>query len=66
MHTLNALLDVAFFDGQTRGNYKPLVAVFFFGMIVGIAGHLTESRELILAGIGIAGVATILPWALWE
>ena len=60
------LLAATFFDGQTRGDYTPFVLVFFFGMIVGIAGHLTASRDLILAGIVIAGVAAVFPWIVWS
>lgn len=59
------LILAALFDGQTRGDYRPFIAVFFFGMAVAIAGHLSASRDLILAGILIAGVAAMLPWAVW-
>ena len=66
MPGISTLLAVTFFDGQTRGDYKPFVLVFFFGMAVGIAGHLTASRDLILAGILIAGVSAVLPWIVWS
>lgn len=52
-------------DYQTRGNIAPYLAVFGFGMAVGIAGHLAASRDLILAGIFIAGVAASVPWLVW-
>lgn len=66
MPGLSTILAVTFFDGQTRGDYKPFVLVFFFGMAVAIAGHLTESRDLILAGIVIAGVSAVMPWIVWS
>ncbi len=52
-------------DYQTRGNIAPYLAVFVFGFAVAIAGHLTASRDLILAGILIAGVTAIVPWLVW-
>ena len=58
-------LIAAFLDGQTRGDYLPFVLVFGFGMIVAIAGHLTATRDLILAGILIAGVSAVMPWVVW-
>lgn len=50
---------------QTRGNVAPYLAVFVFGFAIGIAGHLTGSRDLILAGIFIAGLAATVPWLVW-
>lgn len=52
-------------DFQSRGNVTPYLVVFLFGFAVGIAGHLAGSREMILAGILIAGVAATLPWLVW-
>jgi hypothetical protein len=52
-------------DFQTRGNIAPYLVVFLFGMAVGIAGHLIRSRDLIVAGIFIAGVAASVPWIVW-
>ncbi len=52
-------------DFQTRGNITPYLLVFLFGMGVGMAGHLLASRDLILAGILIAGVAASVPWLVW-
>ena len=66
MPSLIQPLAASFLDGQTRGDYKPFVIVFLFGMIVMIAGHIAESRDLILAGILISGVAAVLPWAVWS
>ena len=42
-----------------------IFVVFIFGMAVGIAGHLWGSRDLILAGIFIAGVSSVIPWLVW-
>jgi hypothetical protein len=55
--------DVA--DLQTRGNIWPYLIVFVFGFMVGIAGHLVQSTDLVIAGILIAGVAATLPWLVW-
>ena len=66
MPGLPTLLAAAFLDGQTRGDYAPFVLVFLFGMLVGVAGHIWASRELILAGILIAGVSAVMPWVVWS
>jgi hypothetical protein len=51
---------------QREGNIAPFLIVFAFGMVVGMVGHLLASRDLILAGILIAGVTAVLPWLLWS
>lgn len=66
MPGLATLLAASFLDGQTRGDYAPFVVVFLFGMLVATAGHIWTSRELILAGILIAGVAAVMPWVVWS
>jgi hypothetical protein len=66
MPGLSTLLTLAVLDGQTRGDYAPYVIVFLFGMLVAIAGHIWASRELILAGILIAGVSAVMPWVVWS
>jgi hypothetical protein len=52
-------------DFQTQGNIWPYLAVFVFGFAVGIAGHLLQSNDLVIAGILIAGTAATLPWLVW-
>jgi hypothetical protein len=52
-------------DFQTQGNIWPYLIVFVFGMGLGMVGHLLASRDLILAGIVIAGVAASVPWLVW-
>jgi hypothetical protein len=54
------------FELQREGNIAPFLIVFVFGMAVGMAGHLLASRDLILAGILIAGVTAVLPWLMWS
>ncbi len=53
------------FDLQRQGDIGPYLAIFAFGFLLGIIGHLTDSVELVLAGILIAGVAAIVPWIVW-
>ena len=52
-------------DFQTRGNITPYLVAFLFGFAVGIAGHLARSRDLVILGILIAGVAATVPWLVW-
>ncbi len=54
------------FELQREGNIAPFLIVFVFGMAVGMVGHLLASRDLILAGILIAGVTAVLPWLMWS
>jgi len=42
---------------STVGTYVGILA---FGFLVGIAGHVTRSRILILAGILIVGVVSVV------
>ena len=65
MHALLTPLAADVLDFQRQGNIAPYLAVFVFGMAVGIAGHLWASRDLILAGIFIAGVSAVIPWLVW-
>ncbi len=65
MLALLAPLAADVLDLQTQGNIWPYLIVFLFGFAVGIAGHLVESSELVIAGILIAGVAATLPWLVW-
>ena len=51
--------------GAERHQVAPYVIVFALGSLVAIAGHLMESRPVILAGIFIAGLAAVLPMVLW-
>ena len=53
-------------DFQRQGNIAPYLAVFVFGMLVGVAGHIWASRELVVAGILIAGVSAVMPWVVWS
>lgn len=52
-------------DYQTKGDIWPYAALFLFGFAVGIAGHLARSRDLVIAGILIAGAAATVPWFVW-
>lgn len=65
MLALLAPLAADVLDLQTQGNIWPYLIVFLFGFAVGIAGHLVESSDLVIAGILIAGVAATLPWLVW-
>ncbi len=49
-------------DSSARGDIVPFLVVFVFGFVVAVFGHITNSREFILAGILIAGLAATLPW----
>jgi hypothetical protein len=62
--SLSALL-AQLSGGAERDQVTPYVIVFAVGFLIAIAGHLTESRPLILAGIFIAGLAAVLPMVLW-
>ena len=40
----------------------PLIALVGLGFLVGVAGHLTKTRSLVILGIGMIFVATfVLP-----
>ena len=65
MLALLAPLAADVLDFQTRGNITPYLLVFLFGFAVGIAGHLAQSKDLVIAGILIAGVAATVPWLVW-
>jgi hypothetical protein len=40
----------------------PLIALMGLGFVVGVAGHLTKTRSLVIIGIGMIFVATfVLP-----
>jgi hypothetical protein len=40
----------------------PLIALMGLGFLVGVAGHLTNTRSLVILGIGMIFVATfVLP-----
>ena len=42
----------------------PLIALMGLGFVVGVVGHLTKTRSLIVIGIGLIFVATfVLPLA---
>ncbi len=60
-----AMVFAAFTDLQTKGNIAPYVAVFAFGFVIAVVGHVARARELIIAGIFIAGVSAVLPWIVW-
>jgi hypothetical protein len=62
---LAILLATDVFDLQREGNIAPFALLFAFGMALGMAGHLWGSKDLVLAGILIAGVTAVLPWFLW-
>lgn len=49
-------------DTSARGDIVPFIVVFATGFLIAVIGHLTQSREFILAGILIAGLASTLPW----
>lgn len=49
-------------DSSSRGDIVPFIVMFAFGFVVAVFGHITESREFILAGIFVAGLAATLPW----
>ena len=51
--------------GAESHQVAPYVIVFAVGFLTAIAGHLMQSRPLILAGIFIAGLAAVLPMVLW-
>ncbi|MCU0257881.1 MAG: hypothetical protein MUC84_11800 [Solirubrobacteraceae bacterium] len=66
MSALVLTLAADVFELQREGNIAPFLIVFVFGMAVGMVGHLLASRDLILAGILIAGVTAVLPWLMWS
>ncbi len=66
MPALVLLLAANVFDLQKEGNILPFALLFGFGMAVGMAGHLWGSREMVLAGILIAGVTAVMPWFMWS
>jgi hypothetical protein len=40
----------------------PLIALMGLGFIVGVAGHLTKTKSLVIIGIGLIFIATfVLP-----
>ncbi len=53
-------------DANPGGDIVPFLVVFVLGFLVAIVGHLISSRDLILAGIVIAGAAATLPWVVWS
>lgn len=44
------------------GDIAPFLVIFVVGFVIAVIGHVIESRDLILAGILIAGAAASLPW----
>ena len=43
-------------------NPTPLIVLMVLGFLVGVAGHLTKTKSLIIVGIGLIFLATfILP-----
>jgi hypothetical protein len=62
---LLTLLAADVFDLQREGNITPFLVIFLVGFAVGIAGHLTASADLVIAGILIAGLAAAAPMVLW-
>jgi hypothetical protein len=52
-------------DEPLRGDVAPYVVLVFAGFAVAIAGHLMQSRPLILAGIAILALGSLLPFARW-
>ena len=59
------MVFAAFTDLQTKGNIGPYAALFLFGFVIAVVGHIARARELIIAGIFIAGIAAVLPWLVW-
>ncbi len=53
-------------DANGGGDIVPFLVVFVLGFLVAIVGHLISSRDLVLAGIVIAGAAATLPWVVWS
>ena len=49
-------------DTSARGDIVPFIAMFALGFLVAVIGHIIDSRELVLAGILIAGLSATLPW----
>ena len=49
-------------DSSARGDIVPFIVMFVLGFVIAVFGHITASREFILAGILIAGLAATLPW----
>ena len=49
-------------DNSARGDIVPFIVMFALGFVVAVIGHITQSREFVLAGILIAGLAATLPW----
>jgi len=41
-------------------NIGPYAAVMAAGFVIGIAGHITRSRPLILAGILVVGAVSVV------
>jgi hypothetical protein len=49
-------------DQSARGDIVPFIVMFLIGFVIAVIGHITQSREFVLAGIAIAGLAATLPW----
>lgn len=54
-----------FTDLQTKGNIAPYAALFLFGFVIAVVGHVARARDVIVAGIFIAGISAVLPWLVW-
>jgi hypothetical protein len=45
-------------------NPTPLIVLMVLGFLVGVAGHVTKTKSLIIVGIGLIFIATfVLPLA---
>ena len=49
-------------DTSARGDIVPFIVMFALGFLIAVIGHIIDSRELVLAGILIAGLSATLPW----
>jgi hypothetical protein len=47
-------------ESDERGRITPYVVAFAVGFFIAVAGHMMQSRPLILTGIIIAGTASAL------
>ena len=48
-----------------RGDVAPYIVLFAVGFLIAIAGHLMQSRPVILTGIALSAIGSLLPMLRW-
>ena len=60
---MRALLQLGFFYDPSPDfgtDPRPFVAMMLVGFVIGVVGHITRTRALVVLGIGLIFLATFL------